>query len=521
MTVQPPDWVTAIPSAPGIHTEPARSYQWQSLSADQQRALWVNLVESIVQQVIMAIEGFLLPGNALAQLTSWASGIPILGDFLAAITGSSTTGGGGYAGLNAWFVDLMSIFGNPLALGTGSPTVPGSPTSIPLLDSLFGGGGLFHSSLFPDITRLMSGDLQGVIDSIWQAVNGGSSTGHTAPSVLTNISAMVAQTQDTIDTIWQSITGSSGTGNLLSDLFDSLQNIPALNILGIAGPANIGASIQAGWDQLISGLTGTPGGTGSTLADQYNVPFTVSSNAALGQYSWDILGIRNNKPMEHGLLATSESNVSLSKVGLASSAPTFAVTSTTSTMAFSRAAESVDKGVVSWLGYGNTGITDFRVVIWKMDITTGSLASVVHTSTNQAGLLASGSTPQWSVYSLPSTVHVDPGDVYGIELCAVGGTHNVVGQSTWLPDHPSSFPKNLAASRNSGTTFPPTAPHTPTSSSNVPWIEFGVAVSGTPAPHSPETRYFSTAGATTTIIPSIRASGRAPAGTPGTGPPSH
>ena len=97
---------------------------------------------------------------------------------------------------------------------------------------------------------------------------------------------------------------------------------------------------------------------------------------------------------------------------------------------------------------------------------------------------------------------IDPGEVYGIELCAVGGTHNVVGQQTWLPDHPSSFPKGLAATRNSGTTFPPSSPITPTYDTDVPWIEFGVAVSGTPAPHSPETRYFATAGSTTTIIPS-------------------
>lgn len=231
------------------------------------------------------------------------------------------------------------------------------------------------------------------------------------------------------DSIFNAITGDTGIGVLLTDLIDALKAIPSGNVGGVGGPENLVDTIQETWDQLIGGFVGAVGG-GTGLADLFNIGQDISSRASLGKFSWDILGIRSNKSLNTGLLSTSESNFSLDKVALQSSAPTFAVTQSTAITAFQRISESASKGAVSWLGSGVTNVTHCFVNIYKMDTATGDMA-LVHGSANVVGLLSS--SMQYNIYELPDPIQVEPGEVYGIEIAIRGaGTHDVVGSSTWL-----------------------------------------------------------------------------------------
>lgn len=306
--------------------------------------------------------------------------------------------------------------------------------------------------------------------------------------------------QELIDTVFESISGFAETGALLTSLFDLLRNIPFGNILGIGGPGDIGGSVQSTWDQWIGGLVGEVG-TGSGLADLFNISSIVSSWAAKGRDSFDILGIRNNRSLNTGFLPTTESTISLDRVALQSTAPTVPVTQSTALTGYQRVSQAEDRAVVSWQGYGITNVTHCFIAIYKMDTTTGQNL-LVHESTNQVGLLsAGGGVPQPVVYSLPSAIHVEPGEVYGIEIAVRGaGTHNVVGSSTWIQDQ-TVYPRRYSSVRNSGTSPAPTTAWTPTYSSNVPFIEFGVSASPVAIPHSPETITKTTVGSDSIPIP--------------------
>lgn len=294
-----------------------------------------------------------------------------------------------------------------------------------------------------------------------------------------------------IDKLFEAVTNLENSGTLIDDLVAALQSIPFGNIVGIGGPIDIGASIQDTWDQLIGGLVGSVG-SGAGLADIFNVGQLVSSWAARGRDSWDILGIRNNKSLISGFLPTSESNFALPISG--GSAPTFALTQSTATTGYKRVTQSSPLGVVSWLGSGLTSITHFFVNIFQMDPDTGD-KTLVHASDNIVGSVSSSLA--FNVYELATPIQTEPGEIYGIELAVRGGgTHSVVGQQTWVPNHPTVFPRNLAAVRNSGTSA---APSTISSgsisySSNIPWIETGVDSGTGSVTHPNQTTLFTSSG---------------------------
>jgi hypothetical protein len=317
---------------------------------------------------------------------------------------------------------------------------------------------------------------------------------------------LLAGIQGLLDTIFQSITNSDLVENTLNQLFAALQSIPFANVLGIGGPSNIGESILGTWNQLISGFVGVPNAIGAGLADLFGIGYDVSSWASLGRYSFDILGIRNNKPIDQGLMATSNSNFSLGRVAMQAAAPTIAVTQSVSAIGFLRMAESNDKGVISWLGYGVANITACFVNIWQMNPDTGDM-TLVHRSPNIVGLLSGGTTPTWVIYDYSATMlHTNASELYGIEITIQGsGTHNVTGTTTWLPPHPSVFPKSYAATRNSGTGTPTIGTVIPNASvqytTNIPWIEWGITAGGT-AVHSDQPALINSVGTTSYPIPS-------------------
>lgn len=366
------------------------------------------------------------------------------------------------------------------------------------------------NNLVPDLASLFNW-VQTVVDSLLGAF-GVTGTGGLLDRILDlsdEVSDLLGTATDAstgltnlMSTIFSALTGggTSGSGNILADLLDAFRNIPFLNIVGIGGPANIGSTVQSTWDQLISGLVGEVG-TGASLSDLFNIGQLIGSSAALGQMGWDILGIRSNKSLKSGLLSTSESNINLDTVASGASAPTFALTQSTAAMAFQRVSESALKGAVSWLGSGVTNITHAFVNIYKMDTTTGGL-TLVHGSANIVGELSS--SMQYNIYQIPDPIQVEPGEVYGIEVAVRGaGTHSIVGSSTWLPNHPSVYPRGFAAVRNSGTSAAPStiSSGSVTYASNVPFVEFAVTAGDADIPHSPQITQF-TSGSSSIPIPS-------------------
>lgn len=286
------------------------------------------------------------------------------------------------------------------------------------------------------------------------------------------IQGIIGRIQVVIDAIVNTFTGGQSVLHSMEDLTLALLNIPFGNIIGVGGPTNIGQSILTFIDSLLGGLVGTPG-SGGGLADVFNISKIVSSMAALGQYAWQILGIRNNTPVYTGMLPNGRSNFPLSGVNT-----TLSCTQSASLIAVHRIEESLALGVVSWLGYGTSGITGFYVNIWKIDATTGNWSLVQH-SPNIVANLNPGTTPQWNFWELDTPVAAVAGDEYAFEFVPVGGTHSIRGISTadQISDHPYANLKRMGATRNNTTpTSPPAtiAKASVTWSANIPWVELAI-----------------------------------------------
>ena len=286
------------------------------------------------------------------------------------------------------------------------------------------------------------------------------------------VQSIIGRIQTVIDAIVNVFTGGDSLLHSMEDLALALLNIPFGNIIGVGGPTNIGQSILAFIDALVGGLVGAPG-SGAGLADIFNISKIVSSMASLGQYAWEILGLRNNTPVFTGMLPNGRSNYPITGINA-----DLACTQSASLIGVHRVEESIPIGVVSWLGFGTTGITGFYVNIWQSSATTGDWTLIQH-SPNIVANLNPGSTPQWNFWELDTPVAAKAGDEYGFELVAVGGTHTVRGVDTTdkIPDHPFAKAVRLGATRNNTTpTDPPAtiAKASVTRSSKIPWIEIAI-----------------------------------------------
>lgn len=158
-------------------------------------------------------------------LGGFTSGIPILSQLINLIPG---IGGGltGLGGLGSIFTDLFGLLGNPTAVGSGSPALPGI-SSIPLLGGLFGSTGLL----------------------------GGFTSGIPILSQLINL----------IPGIGGGLTGLGGLGSIFTDLFGLLGNPGGVGsgspILGSLGSIPLLGPLQS----LIDGVSGGSSNPISTL----------------------------------------------------------------------------------------------------------------------------------------------------------------------------------------------------------------------------------------------------------------
>lgn len=289
--------------------------------------------------------------------------------------------------------------------------------------------------------------------------------------------------------IFEGITGGvfgGDTLNILNEIADALTNIPFTNVGGVGGPENIGGSVTEFLNKLVSGFVGVLG-SGASFADVFNVGQEVSANANMGKMGWDILGVRNNKSLNTGFHDSSLSNIMLDSIAVGvgvTALPTFALTQSTAITGYQRISEAADFRLVAWQGFGITDITHCFVNIYKMDTSTG-VNALVHASANVVGQLTAGTEAVPAVYRIPEAdaIHVEPNEVYGIEIAVRGsGTYNIAGAQSGLKDQPV-YPRRYSSVRNSGTSAAP-ASFTPTYGTNVPFIEFGVDISGVEVPHS-------------------------------------
>lgn len=518
-----PDYVPPA-GAPtqAVHNAPAPSAQWQGLSQDQLSALRSQLVTSIIQVVVQAVTGIFVPGGgvggATGQLTSWASNIPVIGDLLNSDYINQLLG---VLGGNT---DFISMITNPAQQVVD--TLLSVLTGLPVIGGLFGDLGVEFNGLVGQVddTTAQSADTTSNLNDLFDIFGGGLpgaqnmfsnlgsflnfdlTSGSFNPSTAATSfiqgslgpTGLITTLPAIADLLFSMITGAArdSSGDPLADLENAFQHMPFANILGVGGPANIGISVQSGWDQFISGFVGVLG-SGASLADAFNVSQQVASSAARGGFAFDIAGIRNNTSLNSGFLPTTQSNIAFDKIALQATAPTFALTQSTAITGYHRIDKASNFGVVSWQGSGVTSITDAYVNIFKMNTTTG-LNTLVHSSTNIIGSLSG--TMQQNVYSLPTPIAVQAGEVYGIELAIRGaGTHNVAGAATWIPDQ-TVFPRRFSSLRNSGTSAPP-ATLTPSYTTNVPFIEFGVSASDVALPHAATTFQFATPGTTSYPVP--------------------
>ncbi|AER49428.1 minor tail subunit [Mycobacterium phage SG4] len=310
------------------------------------------------------------------------------------------------------------------------------------------------------------------------------------------LQTLLARVQLTIDTVVSAIRGGVQTvENTLEDLFDALRNISPESIAGMLGPENLRETIENIVNSIVGGLVGLPG-IGAGIADLFNVLQEIASRASLGLFSWDILGIRTNKPVDSGLLPSERSNFPLSNV-----TTWLEATQSNSLIGVDLIEESMPLGVVSWIGYGLSGITEFYVNIWKVDLASGDW-TLVHHSPNIVGLLGGTAAPgEFISYELDDPVPVVASEAYAYELVPVGGTHYVRGRVADLPNHPTSQIVSLAATRNN------TSPDSPpssiakasvTRSGDVPWVSIAVDTGSGGDHHDPLKVYLGTAA---TVFP--------------------
>lgn len=271
--------------------------------------------------------------------------------------------------------------------------------------------------------------------------------------------------------------GGNTFGHTLEDWLEALHVIPPGNVQGAAGPATIFGSIFGVIDAWLSGSVGTPGATGGSLADVTNVAGEVASNAFLGGEAWRITNMLNNTPVARGMLPTGRANYDIT------SANTFLATTQSAALSSSFGLlQAMPVGVISWYGYGNSGMTAFYINVRKVNPATGA-RELTHHSGNILGDIVAGSDPDdadWMFYELPAALAGEATDSYFVEWVPVGGTHYVRGMSFSdnIKDHPLAATPCVATvvDYSSNPNSPASTLAKATAGPNVGWVEFAVSL---------------------------------------------
>ncbi|AHN84043.1 minor tail protein [Mycobacterium phage Hawkeye] len=277
-----------------------------------------------------------------------------------------------------------------------------------------------------------------------------------------------------IDTLFNALTKAGTFLNTLADLDEAFNNFPFANIGSILGSINLGGDILATLNALVGGAVGQQG-TDATPDEAFNIFQMLSNWANRGDKAKEVTDTRTNTPASGGLAPSEKSNFSM---GEASS--WFAITPTTALTSYDYVEKDMPLGAISWVGYGNSGVTGLYINVWKVNVTTG-LRTPLHSSGNVVGLLAGIATAApgtYIQYELPTPAEIHISELLGYEIITVGGTHNVRGRVYNFPAHPTA-PIAKTASVRDASASPATPPASITKASttwsdNAAWV--GIAV---------------------------------------------
>ena len=247
-----PDWLNPTPGGTTGHPPDGGLglQQWNAPSQDEMRHMRAQLLESVLSAVVQAVRGLFIPGPfgaALEQLVDWATGLPLIGPLVEAITG--VVGGtmdtiadffGGFVAAGGSIIEQLAetLTGLPGTLADIALWVSELPLIGPIVEAITGivGGGL------DTLAGWFGGFAAGAGSLLEQLVN--AFTG--LPGTLGDIVTWV-ENLPLIGPLVEAITGVVGGGlSTISDFF--------------------GGFIAAGGsliEQIVSAFTGLPG----TLAD--------------------------------------------------------------------------------------------------------------------------------------------------------------------------------------------------------------------------------------------------------------
>jgi hypothetical protein len=155
-----------------------------------------------------------------------------------------------------------------------------------------------------------------------------------------------------------------------------------------------------------------------------------------------------------------------------------AVAAGTSILAMFRPGETAKKGFVEFLAQGNGG-TNIFVNVYKVNVSTG-VKTAVWNSADISSLVPNG-TVGYVRALIPSASQptVNPSDLFAIGIVNAGtGTLSVATKQIPIPNHPTAYPPNVAATRtlaSSGGTSPASITDAQiTYSAILPYINFGI-----------------------------------------------
>jgi hypothetical protein len=277
-----------------------------------------------------------------------------------------------------------------------------------------------------------------------------------------------------IDTLVQAW-GGTGTGHSTADLTASAQSIGTQFVQGVLGGVDVGASIESHVDALVQAiqsnsstgnslgvLSGAMGALRGFLGYTTSGSPAATSVAGIGtSNSQYIANTAVTKPIAANIDPTMISVFNFNDLKTAA-LTTVGATQTATLIGFITATEAATKQSIQWLGYPTGGnfnsINDIRLNIYKM---VGGTSTFVYQTPNLVAAVASGSSPVWNAFNLPSANYltVAQGDIYVVELQVFGpGTYNVVGVTSTIPQHLTAIPAMSGATRNNVTAYGGAAP---------------------------------------------------------------
>ncbi|UVK60585.1 minor tail protein [Mycobacterium phage Peterson] len=319
--------------------------------------------------------------------------------------------------------------------------------------------------------------LDGAFDTVGGAVNAIMGAIRETPRVLEQILDYLPQelrdtlehaaglTQAVIDAIVQAFTGAQTIGHGPEDLIFALANIIPSAISGVLGTTTMEEFARRVIDEIVSGAVGQSG-TGAQFSDLRTVIEQIASAAARGDFAWILANFLNNKPVTAGLHASERGNFGLDSINT-----TVTVSPGTSLIAFDRIEQAMPVGLLTWIGWGTSGITEFYINVYRVieDRDEPELGELIHQSENVAGILAGTTSPGANIsYEFPAPLAAEIGDQLAYEFITVGGSHTFKGRDFDLPDSDTAPIGNVGATRTLTT---PALPPNPLLKADVTWTD--------------------------------------------------